>query len=122
MIYAETYLYDESVKNGRKVSELYELVQYAGNIVPRLYLIVTVGSVYIRHKEAPAKDVLKDLVEMCKVTRKEKERLRFSFVLIFDSFFKGLQHPTRGLFLRSYLSEMTKDKLPDEGSEYAGEK
>ncbi len=35
---------------------------------------------------------------------------------------KGIQHPTRGLFLRSYLSEMTRDKLPDEGSEYAGEK
>jgi vacuolar protein sorting-associated protein 35 len=75
-------------------------VQYAGNIVPRLYLLITVGSVYIRSKEAPAKEVLKDLVEMC----------------------KGVQHPTRGLFIRSYLSEMTKDKLPDEGSQYAGEK
>ncbi len=80
--------------------EIYELVQYAGNIVPRLYLLITVGSVYIRSKEAPAKEVLKDLVEMC----------------------KGVQHPTRGLFLRSYLSEVTKDKLPDEGSQYAGEK
>jgi len=31
-----------------------------------------------------------------------------------------VQHPTRGLFLRNYLSEMTKDKLPDEGSKYEG--
>lgn len=68
------------------MSELYELVQYAGNIVPRLYLLVTVGSVYIKSKEVAAKDVLKDLVEMC----------------------KGIQHPTRGLFLRSYLSELTR--------------
>ena len=57
------------------------------------YLLITVGSVYIRSLEVPANEVLKDLVEMC----------------------KGVQHPIRGLFLRNYLSEMTKDKLPDKG-------
>ena len=31
----ESYLVDEFQK-GRKVADLYELVQYAGNIVPRL--------------------------------------------------------------------------------------
>lgn len=56
------------------------------------------GSVYIKSKEAPAKDVLKDLVEMC----------------------HAIQHPVRGLFLRSYLSQISKDKLPDIGSEYEG--
>jgi vacuolar protein sorting-associated protein 35 len=60
--------------------------------------LVTVGSVYIKSKEASAKDVLRDLVEMC----------------------RGVQHPTRGLFLRSYLSEMVKDKLPDVGSSEDG--
>ena len=92
----EQYLSDG--KHGRRMTELYELVQYAGNILPRLYLLITVGSVYIKSKEAPAKDVLRDLVEMC----------------------RGEQHPTRGLFLRTYLSEMTKDKLPDTDSEYGG--
>jgi vacuolar protein sorting-associated protein 35 len=91
----EAYLYDEREKHGKKMSELYELVQYAGNIVPRLYLLVTVASAYIRSKEAPVKDILRDTVEMC----------------------KGVQHPTRGLFLRNYLSEVTKDKLPDVGSD-----
>eukprot|EP01116_Phalansterium_solitarium_P025591 TRINITY_DN9862_c0_g2_i1.p1 TRINITY_DN9862_c0_g2~~TRINITY_DN9862_c0_g2_i1.p1 ORF type:complete len:802 (-),score=347.22 TRINITY_DN9862_c0_g2_i1:1227-3578(-) len=85
----ESYLLEE--KHGKRMAELYELVQYAGNILPRLYLLITVGSVYIKLKEAPAKDVLRDLVEMC----------------------RGVQHPTRGLFLRTYLSEITKDKLPD---------
>lgn len=33
---------------------------------------------------------------------------------------KGVQHPTRGLFLRYYLSEKTKDKLPDLHSDYEG--
>ena len=62
------------------------------------YLLCTVGSVYIKSKEAPAKDILKDLVEMC----------------------RGIQHPLRGLFLRSYLSQVSRDKLPDLGSEYEG--
>eukprot|EP00005_Dracoamoeba_jomungandri_P001243 CAMPEP_0174251206 /NCGR_PEP_ID=MMETSP0439-20130205/1106_1 /TAXON_ID=0 /ORGANISM="Stereomyxa ramosa, Strain Chinc5" /LENGTH=795 /DNA_ID=CAMNT_0015331467 /DNA_START=31 /DNA_END=2418 /DNA_ORIENTATION=- len=94
----EAFLSEER-QRGKKMSELYEVVQYAGNILPRLYLLVTVGSIYIKTKEAPAKDVLRDLVEMC----------------------RGVQHPTRGLFLRNYLSEMTKDKLPDEGNKYEGE-
>lgn len=34
----EIYLIDEFQK-GRKIQDLYELVQYAGNIVPRLYVI-----------------------------------------------------------------------------------
>ncbi|EDO45995.1 predicted protein [Nematostella vectensis] len=86
----ELHLVDEFQK-GRKVSDLYELVQYAGNIVPRLYLLITVGIVYIKAKEAPRKDILKDLVEMC----------------------RGVQHPLRGLFLRNYLLQSTRNMLPD---------
>lgn len=56
------------------------------------------GSVYVKSKEAPAKDILKDLVEMC----------------------RGIQHPLRGLFLRSYLSQVSRDKLPDIASDYEG--
>jgi len=53
--YLEMYLGEE--KHGKGLNELYELVQYAGNILPRLYLLVTVGSVYIKSKKAPARDV-----------------------------------------------------------------
>lgn len=60
---------------------------------------MTVGSVYIKSKEAPAREVLTDLVEMT----------------------KGVQYPLRGLFLRNYLSICVKDKLPDVGSEYEGD-
>ncbi len=35
--YLEVYLTDEFTK-GRKVADLYELVQYAGNIIPRLWV------------------------------------------------------------------------------------
>ncbi|XP_038714644.1 vacuolar protein sorting-associated protein 35B-like isoform X1 [Tripterygium wilfordii] len=94
----EMFFKDES-KHGVTVVDLYELVQHAGNILPRLYLLCTVGSVYIKTKDAPAKDVLKDLVEMC----------------------RGVQHPIRGLFLRSYLSQISRDKLQDIGSQYEGD-
>ncbi|KAH9662614.1 vacuolar protein sorting-associated protein 35 [Citrus sinensis] len=90
--------FKEETRRGCSIIDLYELVQHAGNILPRLYLLCTVGSVYIKSKEAPAKDVLKDLVDMC----------------------RGIQHPVRGLFLRSYLSQISRDKLPDIGSEYEG--
>jgi hypothetical protein len=46
--------------------------------------------VRVQTKEAAAKDVLKDVVEMT----------------------RGVQHPLRGLFLRAYLAQMSKDKLP----------
>ena len=67
-------------------------------VVSVRYLLCTVGSVYIKSKEAPSKDVLKDIIEMC----------------------RGIQHPVRGLFLRSYLAQVSRDKLPDIGSEYEG--
>ncbi|KOB66736.1 putative vacuolar protein sorting 35 isoform 1, partial [Operophtera brumata] len=66
---------------------LYELVQYAGNIVPRLYLLITVGLVYIKTNSNLRRDLLKDLVEMC----------------------RGVQHPLRGLFLRNYLLQCTRN-------------
>lgn len=90
LLHLETYLLDEFLK-GRKVADLYELVQYAGNIIPRLYLLITVGVVYIKSNELSRKDVLKDLVEMC----------------------RGVQHPLRGLFLRNYLLQCAKNVLPD---------
>jgi len=34
------------------MAELYELVQHAGNILPRLYLLVTVASVFLQVKRA----------------------------------------------------------------------
>ena len=86
------------------LGELYETVQYAGNILPRLYLLVMAGSVGLQRGPAAGASVrerLNDMAEMC----------------------RGVQHPLRGLFLRSYLIQMTKDKLPGcqaRGAEGAG--
>ncbi|KAG8980094.1 Vacuolar protein sorting-associated protein 35, partial [Tulasnella sp. 427] len=84
------YLYDAHTTGKHHLADLYELVQYAGNIVPRLYLMITVGSVYMSIPDAPVKEIMKDMMEMS----------------------RGVQHPTRGLFLRHYLSGQTRDNLP----------
>lgn len=46
--------------------------------------------------QVPKKDILKDLVEMC----------------------RGVQHPLRGLFLRNYLLSCVKGDLPEDDSEF----
>ncbi|CAO3644169.1 unnamed protein product [Cunninghamella echinulata] len=81
----------EAHQSGRHhLANLYELVQYAGNIVPRLYLMITVGAAYMGMPDAPVREIMRDMMEMT----------------------RGVQHPTRGLFLRHYLSGMTRDYLP----------
>ncbi|KAF9428272.1 Vacuolar protein sorting-associated protein 35, partial [Podila epigama] len=85
-----TYLKDAHQSGRHHLADLYELVQYAGNIVPRLYLMVTVGSVYMEMPDAPVKEIMRDMMEMT----------------------RGVQHPTRGLFLRYYLSGQTRNGLP----------
>ena len=52
---------------------------------------MTVGVVYIKTNEQSKRDILRDLVEMC----------------------RGVQHPLRGLFLRNYLLQCTRNLLPD---------
>ncbi|KAL1230226.1 Vacuolar protein sorting-associated protein [Trichinella pseudospiralis] len=81
----------EELQKKNKINDLYEVVQYANSIIPRLYLLITIGIIYIKLGEASAKEMLKDMVEMC----------------------RGVQHPLRGLFLRSYLLQCTKNLLPN---------
>jgi vacuolar protein sorting-associated protein 35 len=50
-----------------------------------------VGLVYIRTNDNLKRNLLKDMVEMC----------------------RGVQHPLRGLFLRNYLLQCTRNVLPD---------
>lgn len=88
--------FKEEFKRGRRMADLYESVQHAHNVLPRLYLLITIGSVYIQTHEAKARDILSDLLEMV----------------------KAVQHPLRGLFLRYYFLKMCKDKLPDNNNEY----
>lgn len=99
MQYLEGY-FKEEYRRGRKIKDLYDAVQQASSIIPRLYLLISVGSVYIESQQVPASEIIFDLLQMV----------------------KGVQNPLRGLFTRYYLLKMIKDKLPDVGNEYEGEK
>ncbi|KAG2205825.1 hypothetical protein INT47_004008 [Mucor saturninus] len=95
MRHLTAFLTEAHTAGRHHLADLYELVQYAGNIVPRLYLMITVGSAYMSMPEAPVREIMRDMMEMT----------------------RGVQHPIRGLFLRYYLSSMTRDHLPvGEGS------
>ncbi|PAV63269.1 hypothetical protein WR25_21562 [Diploscapter pachys] len=87
----EAFLVDEYQRDKSKIGNLYECVQYASSIVPRLYLLVTVGVVYLKCGEGSRSEILSDIVAMC----------------------RGIQHPLRGLFLRNYLLQSTRSLLPD---------
>ncbi|KAL7315906.1 retromer complex subunit Vps35 [Mucor circinelloides] len=95
MRHLTAFLTEAHTAGRHHLADLYELVQYAGNIVPRLYLMITVGAAYMSMPDAPVREIMRDMMEMT----------------------RGVQHPIRGLFLRYYLSSMTRDHLPvGEGS------
>ena len=70
---------------------LYEKVQYNSSILPRLYLMITVGTAMVKHQPDLTRDVLDDLVEMS----------------------RGVQNPIRGIFLRNFLLQSVRAILPD---------
>jgi vacuolar protein sorting-associated protein 35 len=85
-------------RGGMAMSELFVHVQHAGTVLVRLYLLITAGSAYLKSGQIGARELLTDLMEMV----------------------KGVQQPQRALFLRYYLHQKFKDKLPDVGTVYEG--
>eukprot|EP00434_Breviolum_minutum_P006544 symbB.v1.2.005777.t1/scaffold289.1/size287290/22 len=80
----------ETERHGFSLEEVSEIVQYEGNCLPRLYLLVTVGMVRMLAAQESTDEILHDL----------------------DSMVRAVQHPVRGLFLRYFLLQAVKDKLP----------
>ena len=91
--------FKEEARRGRRMRKLYDIVQQASNIIPRLYLMISAGSVAIENDPKLCKEIITDLLGMI----------------------KGVQSPTRGLFTRHFFMKMLKDKLPDKGNEYETE-
>ena len=91
--------FKEEARRGRRMRKLYDIVQQASNIIPRLYLMITVGAVVIENDPKLCKEIISDLLGMI----------------------KGVQSPTRGLFTRHFFMKLIKDKLPDKGNEYETE-
>ncbi len=85
----------ESIDFSKKKYDLYEIVQYSKQILPRLYLMLSVGSVYINQNLKNTLEILWDFLKML----------------------KGVQHPCRGLFLRFYFLKITKEKIESRSEE-----
>ena len=86
----------EEINRGRRLIDLYDDVQQAQHVIPRLYLMITVGSIYIERVPRSTRIIIYDMLGLV----------------------KAVQNPIKGLFLRNYLLKMIKDKLPDKDNIY----
>ena len=87
------------ISRGRLPEDIYESVQQCRLVIPRLYLTIIAGSLYIENEPKKCKELLNDLLELVRES----------------------QNPLRGLFTRFYLFQMVKDKLPDKDNVYVKE-
>ena len=98
MLTLKNYM-NEEINRGRRLIDLYDDVQQAQNVIPRLYLMITVGSIYIEKVPRSTRIIIYDMLGLV----------------------KAVQNPIKGLFLRNYLLKMIKDKLPDKDNIYLRE-
>ena len=88
------------ITHGRNPEDIYESVQQCQFVIPRLYLTILAGSVYIEKCPEKCQIILNDLLEQV----------------------KSSQNPLRGIFTRYFLLQIMKDKLPDNDNIYVKEK
>ena len=98
MLTLKTYMLEE-INRGRRLIDLYDDVQQAQNVIPRLYLMITAGAIYIERVPRSTRVIIYDMLGLV----------------------KAVQNPIKGLFLRNYLLKMLKDKLPDKDNVYLRE-
>ena len=91
--------FKEEINRGRKVRDLYDSVQQAKYLIPRLYLMISAGALVMENEPKSSDEIIFDLLGMI----------------------KGVQNPIRGLFTRYFLLKRIKDKLPDKGNKYLEE-
>jgi len=87
------------ISRGRRPEDIYESVQQCRLVIPRLYLTIAAGGVYIETEPKKCKELLNDLLELIKC----------------------VQNPIRGIFTRFYLLKIVKDRLPDKDNAYIKE-
>ena len=98
MLTIKNYMIEE-INRGRRLIDLYDDVQQAQHVIPRLYLMITAGSIYIEKVPRSTRIIIYDMLGLV----------------------KAVQNPIKGLFLRNYLLKMIKDKLPDKDNVYLRE-
>eukprot|EP00929_Paragymnodinium_shiwhaense_P094362 TRINITY_DN54892_c0_g1_i1.p1 TRINITY_DN54892_c0_g1~~TRINITY_DN54892_c0_g1_i1.p1 ORF type:complete len:875 (-),score=205.46 TRINITY_DN54892_c0_g1_i1:56-2680(-) len=89
-LHAVAAFLQQTKRHGKSLTSLYDLVQHEGNVLTRLYMMITVVSVLLPSCDAVEGENL--LEDMC-------------------SMLSAVQHPIRGLFIRYYMLQVTKDKV-----------
>lgn len=100
-------------RHGFSLEEAYEIVQYEGNCLPRLYLLVTVGMVS-GCSDLPSTSIqihIKSIYFASNSRRMVATDDCDEILSDLEDMVKQVQHPVRGLFLRYFLLQMVKDKL-----------
>ena len=90
--------FKEEIKRGRKAHDVYDSVQQAKYLIPRLFLMIIAGGLTMEGDPTTMEEITTDLLGMI----------------------KGVQNPTRGLFTRYFLLKRLKDKLPDKDDDELG--
>ena len=86
----------EEISYGREPWDIYESVQQCRYVIPRLYLAIISGAVYIEHSPEKCKEISDDLLDLV----------------------KEAQSPLRTIFVRYFLTKVIIRVLPDEGNKY----
>ena len=86
----KTYFLEE-IKRGRRIKEFFEAVQQCITVLPRLYLMIIVGNIYIEESPNDKKEILDEIMKMA----------------------NGVQHPLRGYFTRYFILKVLKNNFND---------
>ena len=86
----------ENISKGIKVKYIYESVQQSQYLIPRLYLMIICGSIYLELYPIKYKEIILDLLNAVKC----------------------VQNPLRGFWLRNFLFKNLKNILPIKTGEY----
>ena len=91
----EYYIRDKTSR-GIKIKYIYDSVQQSQFLIPRLYLMVIAGTIYLELYPLNYREIIFDLKSMVKC----------------------VQNPLRAFWLRYFLYKNIKDKLPVKNGEY----
>ena len=81
----------EEVKRGRRIKEFYEAVQQCITVLPRMYLMIITGNIYIENCPNDQKEIICEIMKMA----------------------NGVQHPLRGFYTRYFILKTLKDNFND---------
>ena len=94
------YYIREKTSKGIKIKYIYDSIQQSQFLIPRLYLMIISGAIYLELNPLKYREILYDLINMMKC----------------------VQNPLRGFWIRYFLFKYIKDKLPIKNGEYINDK